>query len=390
MTVKSQSDKAIELHRKLNGMISVESKIRNIKSRDIQLIYTPGVAAVCERIQKNPAEKYSLTSKANNVAIVTDGTRILGLGNIGPYAALPVMEGKAVLYKKFGGVDAFPICLNTTKKEEIIKIVRAIEPVFGAINLEDIESPKVLEISDELEKDLAVPVFHDDQHGTAVVTLAALINALRLVGKRLGTVNTVIAGAGSAGYGICRLLRFAGCKNLVVVDSSGAIYKKREENMTRYKNEIAEMTNSGMKKGSLEEVIKKSDVFIGVSGTKNILSARMIKSMGRDPVVFALTNPEPEIEPRLARRAGAAVVATGSYNYKNKVNNAIVFPYLMRVVLDKRIKRITPRMMHLVAKAIADVIPQKDLNGNNIIPEIGDARIQKSISAALKNYKDVY
>lgn len=368
-------------------MISVESKIRGMKNRDIQLVYTPGVAAVCESIRKNPALKYSLTSKANNVAIVTDGTRILGLGNIGPYAALPVMEGKAVLYKRFGGVDAFPICLNTTRKEEIVSTIKAIEPAFGAINLEDIESPKALEIADELEKELAVPVFHDDQHGTAIVTLAALINALRLTGRRLGGARVVVAGAGSAGYGICRLLHFVGFSDMVVVDSAGAIHAKRKENMTSYKKVISKMTNPGKQKGSLGDVIKSADVFIGVSGTKNILSAGMIRSMSRDPIVFALTNPEPEVDPRNARRAGAAVVATGSYNYRNRVNNAIVFPYLMRAVLDRRIKRITQEMMYRAAKAIADVIPRAELGRNNIVPEIGNAKLQKGISSALRGSK---
>lgn len=382
--VDRQAKDAIMLHEKLKGKITIESKLRKIKTKDIQLIYTPGVAAVCEKIRSEPDQKYFLTSKANNVAIVTDGTRILGLGNIGPYAALPVMEGKAVLYKKFGNVDAFPICLSTTKKEEIITAIKAIEPAFGAINLEDIESPKVLEISDELEKELPIPVFHDDRHGTAVAALAALFNSLKLVKKKIESAKIVIAGAGSAGYGICNLLSFAGCKNLIVVDSSGAIYKGRPENMTHYKNEIADITNQKLEKGTLDSVLKNADVFIGVSGMNGILSGEMIQSMNKDSIIFALTNPEPEVDPKVAKKAGAKIVATGSYNYKNKVNNAIVFPYLMRVILDKKIKKITPKMLYLTARAVADSVPRKDLGYDNIVPQITNAKLQKNIISALK------
>jgi malate dehydrogenase (oxaloacetate-decarboxylating) len=383
MTDKQAKD-AIKLHQKLKGKITIESKIRNLKLKDIQLIYTPGVAAVCEKIHKNPDQKYYLTSKANNVAIVTDGTRILGLGNIGPDAALPVMEGKAVLYKKYGKVDAFPICLNTTKKQEIITVIKAIEPVFGAINLEDIESPKVLEIADELQKELSIPVFHDDQHGTAVVVLAALLNSLKIVKKNIKSVKIVIAGAGSAGYGICKLLSFAGCKNIIVVDSSGAIYQNRLENMNNYKSEIARITNPTMQRGTLEEILKNTDVFVGVSGMSGILSGKTIQSMNKDPIVFALTNPEPEVDPKIAKKAGAKIIATGSYLYKNKVNNAIVFPYLMRVILDRKIKKITLEMLYRTARAIADSVPKKDLTHDNIIPEITNPRLYKNISSSLK------
>jgi len=379
-----QAKDAIKLHEKLKGKITIESKIRNLKPKDIQLIYTPGVAAVCEKIHKNPSQKYYLTSKANNVAIVTDGTRILGLGNIGPDAALPVMEGKAVLYKKYGKVDAFPICLNTTKKQEIITIIKAIEPVFGAINLEDIESPKVLEIADDLQKELSIPVFHDDQHGTAVVVLAALLNSLKIVKKNIKSVKIVIAGAGSAGYGICKLLSFVGCKNIIVVDSSGAIYQNRLENMNNYKSEIAKITNPTMKKGSLEEILKDADVFVGVSGMSGILSDKTIQSMSKDPIIFALTNPEPEVDPKVAKKAGAKIIATGSYLYKNKVNNAIVFPYLMRVILDRKIKKITLDMLYRTARAVADSVPKKDLTYDNIIPEITNPRLYKNISSSLK------
>ena len=327
LTSDSISKKALSLHKKYRGKISIANKIPNLKQKDMQLIYTPGVAAVSREIFRHPAQKYVLTSKANNVAIVTDGTRLLGLGNVGPYAAMPVMEGKSLLYKKFGGVDAYPICLNATKKEDIVSTVMAIEPAFGAINLEDIEFPKVIEISEELEKRLSIPIFHDDRHGTSVVVLAALYNSLRLVKKRLGSIKIIIAGAGSAGYGIAKILRFAGCKNIIVVDSTGAIYNGRK-GMTSYKKELARITNPARQKGTLCQVLGGADVFIGVSGVKNLLDPNIIKSMNDDPIIFALTNPDPEISPKAAKKAGAGIVATGSYQYQNSVNNALVFPYL--------------------------------------------------------------
>lgn len=378
--------KAISLHRRLKGKITIESKIRNLKQGDIKLIYTPGVAFVCKAIYKKPSEKYNMTSKGNNVAIVTDGTRILGLGNIGPYAALPVMEGKAVLYKKFGNVNAFPICLNTTDKDQITSTIKAIEPAFGAINLEDIESPKVLEISAELEKTLSIPIFHDDRHGTAVVALAALLNSLKLVKKPLSS-KIILAGAGSAGYGICKLLRFAGCRNLIVVDSEGAIYKGRTKNMNKYKKEIAEITNTKRQKGMLDGIIKNADVFIGVSGIKGLLLPKMIQSMNKDPIIFALTNPDPEIDPKIATKSGARIIATGSYMYENKINNALVFPYLMRVILDKRIRKITLDLLYATAKAVANTVPSTQLAYNHIMPEIGNKQIQNNISRALKKFK---
>ena len=331
---------AIKLHRKLRGKIFVGSKMTNLKPKDIVLVYTPGVASVCKQIASHPSEKYALTSKGNNVAIITDGTRILGLGNIGPEAALPVMEGKAMLFKEYGDVDAFPICLSTADKEKIIETIVAISPSFGAINLEDIESPKVLDISRELEERLSIPIFHDDRHGTAVVVLAALLNALTVVKKELSEIKIVIVGAGSAGYCIGQLLNFAGCKQIVVTDSKGAIYLGRKDNMNKYKKEIAKFTDPKIH-GKLDEVIEMADVFIGVSGKKNLLKSTMIKKMNLDPIIFALTNPVPEINPTIAKKAGARIVATGSYKFENKVNNAIVFPYLMRAILDLKISKIT-------------------------------------------------
>ncbi len=378
------SKKAVSLHRKLKGKIYVESKIPKITDENLQMIYTPGVASVCQEIFKHPELKYDLTTKGNNVAIITDGTRILGLGNIGPDAALPVMEGKSVLYRKYGKINAFPICLDTTDKKKIIETIKAIEPVFGAINLEDIESPKVLDISNELVKKLSIPVFHDDRHGTAVVVLAALLNSLNLVTKKISEIKVVIAGAGSAGYCIAKLLNFAGCKNIIVLDSKGAIYKKRKSAMDKYKLELAKFTNKN-EKGQLSDVIRKADVFIGVSGIKNLLKPKMITEMNENPIVFALTNPDPEINPAAAKKSGARIVATGSFKYENKVNNALVFPYLMRAILDLKIKKITLNILYATAVAIADAVPKRKLSEKHIIPSINDKNLQQRIMRSLIN-----
>jgi malate dehydrogenase (oxaloacetate-decarboxylating) len=373
---------AILFHKKLHGKIFVESKIRKLNNKNLQLIYTPGVATVCKEIFNHPNMRYQLTSKANNVAIVTDGTRILGLGNIGPDAALPVMEGKSVLYREYGNISAFPICLDTRDRKQIVETVKAISPVFGAINLEDIESPKVLDISHDLEESLDIPVFHDDRHGTSVVVLAALLNSLVLVNKKISEIKIVIAGAGSAGYGIGQLLYFAGCKNIIILDSKGAIYKGRKDSMNKYKNEIAEFTNR-YEQGLLDDVIVGADVFVGVSGIRNLLKTKMIKKMNQNSIVFALTNPFPEINPTLAKNAGARIVATGSFNYENKVNNALVFPYIMRAILDLKIRKITLDILYSVAVSIANTIPKNKLSENNIIPEIGNKFLQKRITSSI-------
>jgi malate dehydrogenase (oxaloacetate-decarboxylating) len=378
--------KSIMFHKKLKGKILLGQKSRQLSIKEIQLIYTPGVAAVSREVFEHPEEKFILTSKRNNVAIITDGTRILGLGNIGPYAAMPVMEGKAILYRQYSGITAFPICLGTTDKKKIIETIIAIEPVFGAINLEDIESPKVLEISRELQKNISIPVFHDDRHGTAVVALAALLNALKLVRKPLQSIKIIIAGAGSAGIGITEILRFAGCRNIIVVDSTGTIYDGRRKNMNPYKIEIAKHTNPKKEKGSLDEVMKNADVFIGVSGTSNMITGNMIKNMKKDSIVFALTNPEPEINPIIAKKAGARIVATGSYQFHNRVNNALVFPYLMRAILDHGIPKIETKILYAAAIAIANTIPRKQLHDNNIISNVGDKRLQQNITSALKKF----
>jgi malate dehydrogenase (oxaloacetate-decarboxylating) len=373
-------------HEKLKGTILLGKKSRQLSIKEIQLIYTPGVAAVSKEVFDHPEKRFTLTSKRNNVAIVTDGTRILGLGNIGPYAAMPVMEGKSILYKQYAGITAFPICLGTTDKEKIIDAIAAIEPSFGAINLEDIESPKVLDISRELQKKIPIPVFHDDRHGTSVVAFAALLNASRLVKKSLKTARIIIAGAGSAGIGIAELLKFAGCKNMIVTDSSGAIYSGRRKNMTPYKKEISTHTNPKKTKGTLEEVIEGADVFIGVSGIRNLVTEEMVRKMADNSIVFALTNPEPEINPVIAKKAGAKIVATGSYQFHNRVNNALVFPYLMRSILDHQITEIDIKILYAAAVAVADTIPRHKLHINNIIPEVGNNKLQYNITKALKKF----
>ena len=383
---KAIGRRSIALHEKVRGRLLSGPKIPPLSLKDIQLIYTPGVAAVSEEIFKHPEKKFVLTSKRNNVAIVTDGTRILGLGNIGPYAAMPVMEGKAVLYKQYAGITAFPICLGTTNKKKIIDTILTLEPVFGAINLEDIESPKVLSISEELQKKLPIPVFHDDRHGTSVVTLAALLNALKLVRKSIQSIKIIIAGSGSAGIGIAELLKFAGSKNMIVTDSIGSIYKGRRKNMNSYKKRVASYTNPKREKGSLEEVLVDADVFIGVSGIKNLLTKDMIKKMKKDPIIFALTNPEPEINPVIAKKAGAKIVATGSYQYHNRVNNALVFPYLMRAILDHKIERINTMILYAAAIAIAKTIPKRQLRYEHIISDIGDKRLQNNVTKALRRF----
>lgn len=374
--------KALSLHKKLKGKIFIESKISKITDENLKLIYTPGVATVCNEIFQNPDSKYDLTTKGNNVAIITDGTRILGLGNIGPDAALPVMEGKSVLYRKYGKINAYPICLNTTDKKKIIQTIKAIEPVFGAINLEDIESPKVLDISYQLQKELSIPVFHDDRHGTAVVVLAALLNSLKLVNKKISEIKIVIAGAGSAGYCIAKLLNFSGCRNIIVLDSKGAINKTRTDKIDKYKHQIAKFTNQ-KETGTLSDVIKNADVFIGVSGIKNLLDPKLISKMNENPVIFALTNPDPEINPSIAKRFGAKIIATGSFKYENKVNNALVFPYLMRAILDLKIKKITLEILYQTAAAIAGIIPETKLSERNIIPSINNKNLQQRITKSL-------
>lgn len=397
----SLGEDAISLHRILRGKIEIASRVSpetlfEQEKGILGLIYTPNVSYVATEISKNKALAYDYTSKWNNVAIVCDGSRVLGLGNIGPEGAIPVMEGKSVLFRLLGNINAFPLCIATQEKEEIIKLVKSIEPMFGAINLEDIESPKVLEIVERLQKELSIPVFHDDQHGTAVITLAALINAIKLVGKDLASAKVIVAGAGSAGFGICRILVAAGCKNIIVTDSRGALYEGRDEEKLEkndkrfagsknpYKEEIAKLTNPTKARGSLCDVIKGADIFIGVSGRKGILSTEMVQSMAKDPIVFALSNPDPEILPLDALSAGARVVATGRSDFANQVNNALVFPGLLRALLDLRVRTLSEDMLVAVAHAIARLIDEPHLKEDFIVPKINDPRILPVVNTTLK------
>lgn len=375
----------------LKGKIEIQNRVSidNIFDEEkgtLGLIYTPGAAYVATEISKNKELTYDYTSKWNNVAIVCDGTRVLGLGNVGPEAAFPVMEGKSVLFKILGGINAFPLCIDMKDKEDIIRFVKAIQPVFGAINIEDIESPKVLEIVERLRNELQIPVFHDDQHGTAVITLAALINALRFFHKGISNISVVIAGAGSAGYGIFRILQEAGCKNIVVTDSFGAIYENRVNGIdSQYKKEIANKTNAMKLGGSLADALKGADVFIGVSGKGSILNKEMVRSMNNDPIVFALSNPDPEIPPFDALEAGAKIVATGRSDFANQVNNAVVFPAILRALLDLRVKNLGEDMLVSVAIAIADIVDSSNLKEDYIIPKVNDPRIIRIVTETLKN-----
>jgi len=380
----------------LKGKIEIQSRIslENVFEEEkgtLGLIYTPGVAYASREISNNKELAYDYTSKWNNVAIVCDGTRVLGLGNVGPEAAIPVMEGKSVLFKILGGINAFPLCISTQNKEEIIRFVKEIEPMFGAINIEDIESPKVLEIVERLKEILSIPVFHDDQHGTAIIALAALINALRIVGKKLDAIKLVIAGAGSAGYGIFKILTEAGCHNIIVTDSKGALSIDSVNNSdddnakNRYKLEIIQKTNPEKLIGSLADIIKGADVFIGVSGKGDILNRQMIKSMNQGAIVFALSNPDPEILPADALQGGARIVATGRSDFPNQINNAVVFPSVLRVLLDVRAKTLSEDMLVSVSYAIAEITNDAHLNENYIIPKVNDPRILPTVTNALRD-----
>lgn len=377
---------ALELHRRLRGKIEVRGKVSARSPHDISVAYTPGVAEVCMEIAADRQKAYVYTSKWNNVAIVTDGTRTLGLGSLGPEAALPVMEGKALLYKEFGNVDAFPICLQTTDADEIVKTVKNISPVFGGINIEDIETPKVLGIVDRLTEELDIPVFHDDQHGTAVVTLAALLNAVRFTKRKLEDTSVVVAGAGSAGYGIAKIFYAIGIRDMVVTDSQGVISKSRTpETMNRYKDELASITQPKPGSMTLADAVRGRDVFVGVSGVRNLMTAEMVRSMNKDAIIFPLTNPDPEIHPKEAFDAGAKVIATGSYKFENRANNALVFPFTMRAILDNRIRKVSEQLLVSVAHALADLIPKDKLSPFNIVPDVTDSRIQEAVNKAVRS-----
>jgi len=378
----SLREEALDLHKKHQGKLEVITKVPVETKHDLSLAYSPGVAEPCKEIHRQNDLVYEYTAKGNMVAVVSDGTAVLGLGNIGPHAALPVMEGKAVLFKTFAGVDAVPICLNTTDVEEIIRTVKLLEPNFGGVNLEDIAAPACFTIEERLKQELDIPVFHDDQHGTAIVTLAGLINALKVTGKRMQDIKVVANGAGAAGIAIIKLLLSMGVKHVVMCDTKGAIYEGRVEGMNPVKDLIAKNTNHERMQGSLEEVIAGSDVFIGVS-VANAVTQEMVRSMNRDPIIFAMANPDPEITPADAIAAGAKVVGTGRSDYPNQVNNVLAFPGIFRGALDTRALMINEEMKIAAAYAIADLITAEELRPDYVIPSPFDPRVAPSVAAAV-------
>lgn len=377
--VMDYNKKAIELHKKYQGKIEIKSKISLKTKDDLSLAYTPGVGAVSMAISKNKKNSWKMTNRSNMVAIVSDGTAVLGLGDIGPEAAMPVMEGKSAIFKEYAGVDAVPLCIKTINVEEIINFCKQIEPSFGGINLEDISAPRCFEILKRLEKELSIPVFHDDQDGTAIVVLAGLINACRVSGRVMKELKIVINGAGAAGIAIARLLLSQGVKDIILVDSRGAIYSGRQ-NLNDVKISIAKKTNKKNIRGNLADAMVRMDVFIGVS-KPNLVNAKMIRSMNKEPIIFAMANPVPEIMPDKAIRAGAVIVGTGRSDFPNQINNALVFPGVFRGLLDNNVKKIDNRIKLAVALAIAySIKPSK----NRILPLITDKKVVKAIALAVK------
>ena len=377
----TQSEKALKLHEEWNGKITTTPKCE-VKSReDLAIAYTPGVAEPCKVIAENKEEAYRYTIKSNTVAVVSDGSAVLGLGNIGAEAAMPVMEGKAVLFKEFGGVNAFPICLDTQDTEEIIKTVVNIAPAFGGINLEDISAPRCFEIEEKLKETCDIPIFHDDQHGTAVVTLAALLNALKLTGKKMEEIKVVTSGAGAAGIAIIKLLIAMGLKNVILCDRKGAIYEGRE-GLNKEKEEMAKITNRDHEAGTLAEVLKGADVFIGVSAP-GCVTQDMVRSMNENPILFPMANPTPEIMPDLAKEAGAAVVGTGRSDFPNQINNVLAFPGIFRGALDVRASEINDEMKIAAAKAIASFVTDDLLSADYIIPSALDKNVATAVAEAV-------
>lgn len=389
-------EQSLKLHKEAQGKISVECKVPLEGADDLSLAYSPGVAEPCREIHKDYENIYDYTSKGNMVAVVTNGTAVLGLGNIGAGAGLPVMEGKAVLFKSFAGVDAFPICLNTMDPDEIIKTVKLMEPTFGGVNLEDIKAPECFYIEEKLKEICDIPVFHDDQHGTAIVTLAGLVNALKVVGKDIKDVNVVVSGAGAAAIAITKLLLSAGIKDAILCDRNGAIYEGRD-GLNDVKVEMSKITNREKRAGSIADVIKGADVFVGVSAP-GLLTPEMVKTMAKDPIIFACANPTPEIDPALAKEAGAAVIGTGRSDYPNQVNNVLAFPGIFRGALDVRAKKINEEMKLAAAYAIADLVTPEELNAEYVIPSPFDPRVapivakyvaQKAIETGVAGRNDI-
>ena len=372
---------SLKLHYELKGKLEITPRAKVDSKEALSLAYTPGVAEPCLVIQKDVEKSYELTRRWNTVAVVTDGTAVLGLGDIGPEAGMPVMEGKCVLFKAFGDVDAIPLCVRTKDVEEIVKTVSLLAGSFGGVNLEDISAPRCFEIEKRLKEICDIPIFHDDQHGTAVVTLAGLINALKLTGKKIEEVKILTSGAGAAGIAIIKLLLSMGAKNVIMTDREGAIYKGRE-NLNPIKMEMAEITNLSMEKGSLSDVIKNADVFIGVSAP-GTLNKDMVKSMAEKPIIFACANPIPEIFPEDAKEAGAAVVSTGRSDFPNQINNVLCFPGIFRGALDVRAKDINDEMKVAAAYAIAELVSDQELNAEYILPAAFDERVKDAVANAV-------
>lgn len=379
MTIAEES---LAMHRQKQGKIQVVSTVSTETRKDLSLAYTPGVAQPCLEIQKDINQSYELTRRWNLCLVATDGTAVLGLGDIGPEAAMPVMEGKCVLFKNFGGVDAFPLCIKSKNVDTIVETIRLISGSFGGVNLEDISAPRCFEIERKLKECCDIPIFHDDQHGTAIITLAGLRNALRVVGKQLQDVRIVMNGAGAAAISICRLLLSAGCRDITLCDRHGAIYAGRQEGMNPVKEEIAHLTNLTQQAGSLKEVIRGADVFIGVSAP-GVLSRQDISAMNKDAIVFACANPTPEIFPEEAIAGGAAVVATGRSDFPNQINNVLAFPGIFRGAFDVRASEINEEMKLAAAQALSDLIPSEELSAENIIPAAFDPRVAPAVAQAV-------
>jgi malate dehydrogenase (oxaloacetate-decarboxylating) len=378
----TNAEKALELHEKWQGKLETTSKARVNSSEDLALAYTPGVAEPCKLIAKDKELAYKYTIKSNTIAVVSDGSAVLGLGNIGPYAAMPVMEGKAVLFKEFGGVNAVPICLDTQDTEEIIKAVKYLAPGFGGINLEDISAPRCFEIEERLKELLDIPVFHDDQHGTAIVVLAGIINGLKVVGKNKEECKVIVNGAGSAGIAITRLLLRYGFKNVTMCDKSGILHKGSAD-LNWMQAKMMDVTNPDQITGSLADALKGADIFVGVSAP-GIVTKEMASQMNKDAIMFAMANPVPEIMPDLAKEAGVRVIGTGRSDFPNQVNNVLVFPGIFRGALEARAKQITEEMKLAAATALAGLVPDEELSDVNILPAAFDPRVADVVSAAVK------
>lgn len=376
-------ERSLELHEKNKGKLSVVSKVKVGNREDLSLAYSPGVAEPCRKIASNKEDVYKYTAKGNLVAVVTDGTAVLGLGDIGPEAALPVMEGKCVLFKEFGDVDAIPICLDTKDTEEIIRTVKLIAPGLGGINLEDISAPRCIEIETRLKQELDIPVFHDDQHGTAIVVAAGLINALKIVNKKIEDIKVVVNGAGAAGSSIIKLVKKLGAKEIIAIDRVGILRRSDKDKYDFSKKELAEITNSKDIAGGLADAIVGADVFIGVSAP-NVLSKDMVRSMNKDAIVFAMANPTPEIMPEEALEAGAAIVGTGRSDYPNQINNVLVFPGLFKGALRAKSKKITEEMKIAAAEGLASLIKDEELRKDYIIPDPFDKRVAEAVAIAVE------